>query len=201
MIAENDTISSLNYYLANSLNLDISKLMTRDFSNSYPWMNNPELFCSFDHKSDKAYVVYRDEEKNWLQLNNEANHKKLFQMMSAAVSFYDFQSKKDLRQFSEALYQLSDDPRKEILDDTFLQRNGAILFSYLKAGGKSEMELRQACSPLMVVKKGMGYTVNFNLLNSNGSVSKWTVLVENTIQSIHISQIHEPGSYYFPNEY
>lgn len=201
MITDKNTIPSLNYYLTVSLDLDISKLMTRDFSNAYPWLDDPDLFCAFDLKADKAYVVYREAESDWIQLNKKANHEKLFQLMTPAVSQCDFNSKTELRQFLEALYQLSDDPRKEILDDILLRRKNSIMFSYLKKEGKTELELKETCMPIKVRKERDEFIIDFNLLNSDGSVTKWIVNVGNTVKSIDVAQLYEPNSFYFPNEY
>jgi len=197
----NTTYPPLKDYLSNDLKLELADLSIRDFSESYNWLEGKKLFCVFNFmENTQALLLLEDKKAGWIHLN-QTNASKFFSFLKPLTLSADLSSFEEVRSLAETIFQLYQDPRGELIDDLFIKRNEEVLFSYLSTDTDNTDLLRLHGKKISYSKKGDGWQLNFNVMNKDGGIYNWDVLIGDKTESVNITQLEKDGTFYFPNEY
>lgn len=207
------TYPPLDRYLE-TLELEMPDLSIRDFTESFNWLGNRKLFCVFNfYDKSNALVLLENESNEWVHLNEVTDARFFFEIDQLSRSV-NFSSKEEVREFVQTIYQLYSDPRGEVLDDVFLQRNEQVLFTYLNTRIEGKMDpkkdymdseeghlLKSYCTKIECSRIEDAWRINFNLMTKDGGVYNWLVLIGEKTGTIEITQKEKDQTFLFPNIY
>lgn len=196
------TYPPLQRYLDN-LKLESNGLSIRDLTGRINCLKDKKLFFIFNYRDNSdALMLLEKKEEDWIQLNNlKANQ--FFSEIHHLTASTNFSSDTEVRELAQTIYRLFQDPRCQLLDDVFLERNEGGLFSYLNSRDKEDLEnielLKSYCKKLECERVQGGWLLSFNLMNRKGGIHNWNLLIGDKTGTIKISELEKDQSFVYPN--
>ncbi|MDH5179610.1 MAG: hypothetical protein OEZ39_14675 [Gammaproteobacteria bacterium] len=176
----------------------------RDLSASYPFLDGKRLVWVIDGDTNRSLLLLQQSKEKWLKLNEEKSSLPVLGDL-LRVMHDEISSKKDnIEHFSKLIMELYEEPRGYVCSPDFLEKQSAVLNSFILKDSLGVDELKKSCmTPDYLTGKGNWHLV-FNVINVRGSIQKWHVsgnLNPFSIEDIKRTIIHPNDTFYYPDEF